>query len=125
MKIVRFRYWKTRTQGIYQSDGGATLTKMERDDKMKECLLCKVKGIRQPVIKTDIKIAYLIPLDKGGKKVQRNMFSACKYHKKMYNSWMDDNERMIAFRVIKDHLKNVYDDWSIKDCFKGGEDDNE
>ena len=93
------------------------LTKKKTGDKLR-CVLCGCKGIRQPVIKTEVVGTYLIPLTSGGAKNQRNMFSACKYHKRLYESWGTSDEKHIAFAVSKEHLKSVYMDWSIKDCYK-------
>lgn len=82
------------------------------------CVLCGVKGIRQPVIKSRISTAYFVPMDKGGKKVARNMFTACQYHKKLYTTWATDDEREIAEKTIKEHMKRVYPEWNMRQCFQ-------
>ena len=82
------------------------------------CLLCGIKGIRQPVIQTRITTAYLVPLDQGGAKAARNMFTACKFHKKLYTSWATGEEKDIANAVIQAHMKRVYPNWDIQQCYE-------
>ena len=78
----------------------------------KICLLCGKRDIRQPVIKTKTVIGYYRPLAQGGKQVQENMFSCCKFHKRLYESWGTEEEKEIARGIIKRHLQRVYPDWS-------------
>jgi len=87
------------------------------------CVLCGVEGIRQPLIQTRIVTAYFVPLAKGGKKVQRNMFSACKFHKKLWSSWLSEEEEPIAKEKIKAHMRAIYPDWNMRQCFEGEDDD--
>lgn len=84
----------------------------------KRCLLCGVEGVRQPVLKSKIVIGYYVPLKLGGKKVQRNMFSVCRYHKKIYEDWGDEHEKAVARKALREHLTFVYPDWSFQDCYK-------
>lgn len=84
----------------------------------KPCVLCGVNGVRQPIIQTRIVTAYFVPLSKGGKKVQRNMFSACKFHKKLWSSWITEEEEPIAKEVIKAHMKSIYPSWNLRQCFE-------
>ena len=87
------------------------------------CLMCGVEGIRQPVIQTKIVTAYVVQPSRGGAKTPRNMFSACKFHRKLWTDWGTDEEKAIALDLILRHMKTVCEDWNLRQCFERREDD--
>ena len=102
------------------------MTETEKGGKMNKspCVLCGIDGIRQPTIQTKIVMSLFVTVDKGGKKVLRNMFPVCKFHQKMFEKWFTDDERETARKAIVSYMKQVYPEWNMRQCLKEENDEN-